>query len=298
VVSTRGPEEHLRANDAGTEALEGHSPRRAFATIGPAPILGLRIAELWHYRDLLLTLALRNIQIRYKQALLGGLWAVLQPTASAVLFAVVFGRFLDVKADAETPYLLFAYTGMLAWLFFAAIVSGAAVSLVDNAYLVTKVYFPRILVPASVAGYALLDLLVAVPVLLLLMIHYDRLPGTAVLLAVPVLLGILVCGLGAGVMLSALTVKYRDFRFVMPFLLQLWLFSSPVVYPPSAVPEKYRDFMALNPMYGLLGALRTALLDAPFDARSLGISALVAVTTSLLGLCYFRRVEDEFADIV
>lgn len=296
--SSRILEEQRPTSNSKTEDLEDHLPRRPFATIEPTRIFGLRITELWHYRDLLFTLALRNVQIRYKQALLGGLWAVLQPTVAAVLFALVFGRFLGVKADADTPYLLFAYTGMLVWTFFAAIISGAAVSLVDNAYLVTKVYFPRILVPASVVGYALLDLLVAVPILVLLMALYRHVPGPAAPLAILILLGILICALGAGIMLSALTVKYRDFKFVMPFLLQIWLFSSPVIYPISAVPEQLRDIAALNPMFGLLGALRTVLLDAPFDGRSLTISIFATATVFLLGLAYFRRVEDEFADIV
>lgn len=296
--STETREATQGVNDKNAHDTGNGLTQRLYTTIGPSRLLGLRILDLWNYRDLLFTLALRNIQIRYKQALLGGLWAILQPTVAALIFAVVFGRFLGVKADNDTPYLLFAYVGMWAWTFFAAIASGAAVSLVDNAYLVTKVYFPRILVPTSAVGYALLDMLLAAPILLFLMLVYGRIPGLFALLALPVLLGILACALGAGIMLSALTVKYRDFKFVTPFLLQIWLFASPVVYPLSAVPGKFRDFTALNPMFGLLGALRSALLGAPFDGRSLVISALVTLTVFLFGLSYFRRVEDQFADIV
>ncbi len=282
----------------GDEQGQIPSARRPFATIEPSRSLALRPGELWSYRDLLATLALRNIQIRYKQALLGSMWALLQPTLAAVLFAVVFGRVLGVEAGEGVPYLLFAYTGMLAWTFFAAIVSGAATSLVDNAYLVTKVYFPRILVPASVVGYAGLDLLMGVPILAVLMIVLHHQPGLAAPAALLILAGIMICGLGAGIFLSALTVKYRDFRFVMPFLIQIWMFASPVIYPLSAIPERYRDVVAINPMFGLMEAWRALVLNTTVDGRRLAISTAVAVILLLIGLAYFRRVEDEFADIV
>lgn len=263
----------------------------------PRGLIGLDWRELWAYRDLARSLALRGLQVRYKQTLLGGLWALLQPLTMMIVFTVVFGRFLGVPSDG-VPYPLFAYAGLIGWTLLATTVGGAAGSLVDNRPFLTKVYFPRLLIPVSVVGYALLDTCVASLLLVGLLGYYGVVPGPAALLLPFVLLGILACALGIGVLLAALTVKYRDVKFTIPYLIQVWLFATPVIYPLSQIPERFRAFAALNPMTGLVEAFRSCLFGTPLDARALGISCAVAAVVLVAGLVYFRQVEAHFADIV
>ena len=281
--------------NAGTTT---RAPRRPVVVIEPGHgFLRTNWAEWWAFRDLLYTLAWRSVKVRYKQAVLGGLWAILQPVIAAMIFAVVFGRILKVQPE-HVPSFLFAYTGLLPWLFFAAIVSGSASSLVDNAQLMTKIYFPRILIPFSVAGHTLIDLMIGSLVLVPALAYYGVIPGPSALALPLIVLGILVFGLGCGVFLSALTVKYRDFRFVVPFLMQIWLFVTPVIYDLERVPERFHWIIALNPMTGLISGFRGCLLGLPWDATNMAISVGVALVMLVGAVIYFRQVEDHFADIV
>jgi lipopolysaccharide transport system permease protein len=288
--------EDLPAIEAAA-TIEG-TPRRPTVVIEPGHgWLRTNWAEWWAFRDLLYILAWRSVKVRYKQAVLGGLWAILQPLVAATIFAIVFGRVLKVQPE-HVPSFLFAYAGLLPWLFFASIVMGAASSLVDNAQLMTKIYFPRILIPFSVAGHTLIDLTIGSLVLGPALAYYGVVPGPSALLLPLIVLGILVCGLGCGVFLAALTVKYRDFRFVVPFMMQIWLFVTPVIYDLERVPERFHWIIAINPMTGLISGFRGCLLGLPWDATNMAISVSVGLAVLVGAVIYFRQVEDYFADIV
>lgn len=263
----------------------------------PRHWLEVRPGELWHYRDLLLTLAWRDIQVRYKQTVLGIAWAVLQPLVAMVVFTLVFSKMAKLPTD-NIPAPLFYYAGLLAWTFFSQTVSGASQSLIEGSRLITKVYFPRIMIPASAIGYTALNLLVSGVLLIPPMLYYGVVP-TWTLLLLPVM-GILLVmtSLGVGILIAALNVKYRDFRYVVPFLLQVWMFATPVVYPASMVPERWRWVVALNPMSGMVEGFRACLLGQVPDWGLLGIGAAVGVGVFLVGVGHFRRVEDEMADIL
>lgn len=256
-------------------------------------------AELLRYRELFYFLAKRDIKVRYKQTVLGGLWAVIQPAFAMIVFSVFFGRMAGMPSD-NVPYPIFVYSGLLAWTYFANAVAASGESLVSSANLVTKVYFPRLIVPAAAAVAGLLDLFVASLLLGGMMSWYGIFPGAAALLLLPPLVVLtFLCATGAGLWLSALNVQYRDIRYVIPFLIQLWLFASPVIYPSSIVPERYQWLLALNPMAGVIKAFRASLLGTmPVDWASLGVSSAVIALLLVSGLYYFRRMERTFADTV
>ncbi|MBN1106643.1 MAG: ABC transporter permease [Deltaproteobacteria bacterium] len=258
----------------------------------------LDFREVWNYRELLYFLTKRDIKVRYRQTVLGGLWAIIQPFFTMVVFTLFFGRMARMPSDG-IPYPIFVYAGLLPWTYFANAVSMSGNSLVGSANLITKVYFPRLIVPASAALAGLLDFCVALIVLIGLMVYYQVLPGPAVVLF-PVLAALtFLCALGVGLWLSALNVQYRDIRYVIPFLIQIWMFVSPVIYPIGLVSESYRWLMALNPMGGVIHAYRATLLGhQPVDWALLGISTLVILLLVLGGLFYFRRMERGFADVV
>lgn len=255
------------------------------------------LVEAWRYRDVGLMLGTRDIKVRYKQTVFGVGWAVLQPLLAMLVFSIVFGRLAKLGSDG-TPYPVFAYAGILPWALVSSIVSGAASSLVANERLITKVYFPRILIPLSVLGYAMLDfalaLALAVPLVAFLHPHV----GFQLLLVPWVLVGLLLCAVGCGLFLAALNVTYRDVRHAVPFALQIWMFASPVVYSASIVPEGFRAVAALNPLYGLITAFRGGLLGTPVDYPALVISFVVSALVFLGGMLYFARVAHRFADIV
>lgn len=258
----------------------------------------LDFREVWNYRELLYFLTKRDIKVRYRQTVLGGLWAIIQPFFTMVVFTLFFGRMAQMPSEGM-PYPIFVYVGLLPWTYFANAVSASGNSLVGSAHLITKVYFPRLIVPASAALAGLLDFFVAMLVLIGLMLHYQVLPGPALLLF-PVLAGLtFLCAFGVGLWLSALNVQYRDIRYVIPFLVQLWMFVSPVIYPLGMVPEGYRWLMALNPMGGVIHAYRAILLGhQPVEWALLFISTAVILLIVLGGLFYFRRMERVFADVV
>lgn len=254
--------------------------------------------EIWNYRELLYFLTKRDIKVRYKQTVLGGLWAVIQPAFTMLVFTLFFGRLAKMPSDG-LPYPIFVYAGLLPWTYFANAVSASGNSLVGSSNLITKVYFPRIVVPASAALAGLLDFFIALFVLAALMIWYQVLPGPGIFLF-PFLVALtFLCAVGAGLWLSALNVQYRDIRYAIPFLVQVWMFVSPVIYPVSLVHGNYQWLLALNPMGGVIHAYRAALLGhQPIDWGLLGLSTLIILALFLGGLYYFRRMEKEFADVV
>lgn len=260
-------------------------------------LAALNFKELYAYKDLLYFLAWRNVKVRYKQTAIGAAWAIVQPVMNMIVFSIFFGALAKVPSDG-LPYPIFVYAGLLPWTFFSNVIRMAGNSVVEDEKLITKVYFPRLIIPSSVAGVELLDFCVAFVIYVLMMLYY-QIPLTIQVLAVPFLLLLMVIvSLGVGLILSALTVAYRDFRYVLPFMIQLWMYVSPVIYPVSIVPEKWRFFLALNPMAGIIDAFRSALLGKPFDMATLGISAAVALTIFIAGVLYFQRLERTFADII
>lgn len=256
------------------------------------------LKEIWNFRELLYFLAKRDIKVRYKQTVLGGLWAIIQPVFMMVVFTLFFGRLAKMPSDG-IPYPIFVYVGLLPWTYFANALSTSGNSLVGSANLITKVYFPRLIVPASASLAGLLDFFIATLVLGAMMIYYQFLPGVGILLF-PFLVGLtFLCAVGVGLWLSALNVQYRDIRYVIPFLIQLWLFASPVIYPVSIVNEKYQWLLALNPMGGVIKAYRASILGhLPIDWSLLCISTVIILLIFIGGLYYFRRMERYFADVI
>lgn len=253
--------------------------------------------ELWAYRELLWVLVARDVRVRYKQTVLGAAWALLQPVLAMLLFTLVFGRLARIPSDG-LPYPVFVYAALLPWTFFAGSITNAANSLVGQQQLISKVYFPRLVIPLASVGAGLVDFAIAALVLLGLMAWYG-LGWSLQLLAVPALvLAVVFIALGVGTLLAALTVFYRDFRYVLPFLVQFWMFATPVVYPASLFPEQWRWLLYLNPMTGLIEGFRSAFLGRPFDTGGLVISGLSALLVFAVGVLVFEKMERHFADII
>lgn len=254
--------------------------------------------ELKRHRDLFYFLVLRDIKVKYKQTVLGGLWAIIQPFFSMVVFTLFFGKLAKIPSDG-IPYPIFNYTAMVAWTYLATSITGAGNSLVGNTNLISKVYFPRLVIPFSPVLAGLLDFFIAFAVLIGMMLYYQIYP-TLLILVVPVLVLIVVLTAGGvGMFLAALNAKYRDIRYTIPFLMQIWMFASPIVYPTSMVPEKYRLLYALNPMVGVIEGFRASLLNpGSFATQTILISACMSLPLFLGGLFYFRQVERYFADII
>ena len=258
----------------------------------------LHLNELWQYRELLYFLAWRDIKVRYKQTVLGAAWAIIQPFLTMVVFTLFFGKLAKIPSEG-VPYPIFSYAGLLPWTFFAQAMNQSSDSLVGNAHLITKVYFPRLAVPLSATLAPLVDFCIAFIVLIGMMFYYQIFPtGTLVWLPAFLLLAF-ATSLGAGLWFSALNVQYRDVRYTVPFLTQLWLFATPVIYPSSTVHGPWRIILGLNPMTGVVEGFRWALLgigEAPgaMIYTSMGVSLLLVFT----GLIYFNRMEKTFADVV
>jgi homopolymeric O-antigen transport system permease protein len=257
----------------------------------------LDLRELWAYRELLWVLTMRDVKVRYKQTVLGFAWAILQPVMMMVVFSIFFGQLAQMPSDGY-PYPIFVYAALLPWTFFQTAISNSAASVVGSSNLVSKVYFPRLIIPLSSVGSALVDFLVASGVLLLLMIYYGI--GWSInLLAAPLLiLGVIFVALGVGTFLAALNVAYRDFRYVIPFLVQFWMFATPVVYPASLVPERWQWVLYLNPMAGVIEGFRSVILGKPFNLTVLAISMLIAGAILSVGVAYFEKYERRFADVI
>ncbi len=261
--------------------------------------LGLR--AVWEYRELLYFLVWRDVKVRYKQTALGVLWVLLQPLVSMLIFTVLFGVLLKVPSG-ETPYPVFAYAGLLPWNYFAQSLSRASTSLVNSSHLITKIYFPRLVTPLSGVLSGLVDFAIAFVVLVALMLFYGIAPTTRVLLLPALMVLALITALGFGLWFSALNVKYRDVNYLLPFLIQIWMYLTPVVYGSGLIPERYRFLLSLNPMTGVVEGFRWALLggdlesylSGPLMALSVGIAMVVLVS----GAYFFRTTERNFADVV
>jgi lipopolysaccharide transport system permease protein len=273
-------------------------PTRSLIIEPPRRWEAIQLGELWAYRELLYFLTWRDVKVRYKQTAIGAAWAVLQPLLTMVVFAVIFGAFIRVPTDG-LPYPVFAYTALLPWNFFASSLSRASSSLVNDASLISKVYFPRLLLPVSAVLSMTIDFGVAFIILLGMMAWYGIVPGLAVLTLPFFLLLALITALGCGLWLSALNVRYRDIAYITPFLIQVWLFLTPVAYPSSIIPERWRALYGLNPMAGVVEGFRWALLNtAEAPQATILVSTGVVVLLFIGGIFWFRRLEQGFADVV
>jgi lipopolysaccharide transport system permease protein len=253
--------------------------------------------EIWQGRELFAFLVWRDIKIRYKQTVLGGMWALFQPLLAMLIFTVVFGRLARIRTDGP-PYPLFTYSGLVLWTFFANSVSISSNSLVGNQVLVSKIYFPRVFIPLASIGALVLDLFIGLLLVVGLMIHY-RWPLSAGCVWMPFyILGTLLASSGLGLILSALNVSFRDVKYAVPFFVQMGLFVSPVIYPLSYVPARFRILLGLNPMSGMIVGFRHSILGGAVDWGLVGTSSAMTVAVFVAGLFIFRRMERRFADVI
>jgi lipopolysaccharide transport system permease protein len=257
----------------------------------------LNLGELWDYRELLYSFIIRDIRIRYKQTALGAAWAVIQPLFMMIVFTLAFGRLAKIPSEG-LPYPLFSYAALLPWTLFSEGIARSTNSMITNANIMTKVYYPRLIMPISGILSPLIDFTIAFIILLGMMLYYGFIPTINILFLPAFILLALGTSLGVGLWLSALNVQYRDFQYTVPFLIQLWLFASPVVYPSSLLPEPYRALFGLNPMAGVIEGFRWALLGTAPPSYLIAISALMVVALLISGALYFRRMEKTFADVV
>ena len=256
------------------------------------------LAELWAYRSLFFFLVWRDIKSRYSQTVLGAGWAVVQPVLSMIIFTVIFGRFAKIPSDG-VPYQVFSLTALVPWTYFSTALTASSNSLITHTALVTKVYFPRLVIPSAAVLGAMVDFIISFAVLLILMLSYGIVARPLAILLVPVLVCLTtITAIGMGCWLSALNIQFRDFRHITPFLVQVWMFGSPIVYPLSLVPEQYRLLYSMNPMAGAISAFRSVLLGTtPIPWPELGVSFVGALVLLFTGALYFRRTERIFADV-
>lgn len=273
-------------------------PEEPLVIIKPsASWAALRLGDLWLYRELLYFLTWRDVKVRYKQTVLGASWAILQPLMTMLIFTFLFGGLAGITSNG-IPYPIFAYAGLLIWTFFANAVTNSANSIVGSATLITKIYFPRMIIPGASVSAGLVDMAVAFLLLIALMVYYRVPPSLTSLMILPLVALSSLLALGVGMWLSALNVKYRDVRYAVPFLIQLWMFASPVIYPASWLPAKWRWILVLNPLTGILENFRVAVFGGSFSWRALAVSTAITFLV-LVGSAYsFRRMEKTFADIV
>jgi len=265
----------------------------------PRGWFNLRLREMWHYRELLFFFVWRDLKVRYKQTVLGASWAILQPLMTMVIFSIIFGTVAKITPPDGIPYPIYAYTALLPWHLFSGALSGAAGSLISNQSMITKVYFPRILMPLASVISALVDFAIAFVVLIGMLIYYHITPGWGVLLLPLFTLLALMTALSVGLWLSSFNVKYRDFKYIVPFLLTFWQYATPVAYPATLIPEKWRLIFSLNPMTGVVEGFRWALLNQHTDVVPLLIfSGVIMLLILVSGLVYFQRMERTFADVV
>ena len=285
---------------ASTESFVKRSTKEDSAIIiqPGGGLLHLDLKAIWHYRELLYFLVWRDVKVRYKQTAIGVGWAIFQPLMTMLIFTVVFGNFAKVPSDS-LPYPIFAYTALLPWNNFAQAIGRSGVSLVGNANLISKVYFPRLIIPLSAAVAPLVDFAMAFVILLAMMAWFGIAPTWGVLALPLFLLLALATALAVGLWLSALDVRYRDVGYTIPFVVQIWMYASPVAYPVSLVPERWRLLYSLNPMAGVIEGFRWALLGKGNpDFGVMTASAVVVMALLLGGIVYFRRMERTFADVV
>jgi lipopolysaccharide transport system permease protein len=276
-------------------------PSASFARITIRPTqgwVGLNLRELLAYRDLIFFFIWRDIKVRYRQTLLGASWAVIKPVATMIVFTVIFGRLAGMPSNG-LPYPVFCFTGLVLWGFFTQAITNASTSVVSNAQLVEKIYFPRMVIPIAASLAALPDFLLSFALLFLVMAAYGFYPGLNGVLCVPIIIAVLALAIGIGSGFAALAVRFRDVGHLLPFLIQLWLFATPVIYPIALLPERWRPLAGLNPLVGLIEAFRWALLGVGGDFWViLLISLLSTAILVTAGLVVFRRMERSFADII
>jgi len=264
----------------------------------PKGLPRLELLELWRSRELLLFLVVRDIMVKYKQAFLGIAWAVLQPLVMMAVFTLFFGILLKVDST-RMPYPLFAFAGLLPWTYFSSALATSSTSLVANRLLITKVFFPRMMLPASSVLAALVDLALSMVVLLALMLYFGVMPSPRLILLLPFIALAMTCALGCSLWLSAINVKYRDVQYAIPALIQIWFFLSPVFYSSQAVPEAFRPVYGLNPMVAVIEGFRWAITDQPFpEPLMMTGSILICLVVLVTGSFYFKRAEREIADMV
>ena len=274
-------------------------PDRSVTIIGSVPMSIVSwLREVWDYRELLYFLAWRDVKVRYKQTVLGAAWAILQPFTTMVVFSIFFGYLAHLPSDG-IPYPVFSYSALVPWTFFATAVTQATNSLIAHERVITKVYFPRLVLPVAALLAGIPDLLIAFAVLIILMLAYGIRPTVAIV-ATPLFAGVaMMAALAAGLWLSALNVQYRDLRYVTPFLIQCWLFATPIVYPSTLLPEPWRTLYGINPMAGAIEGIRWALLGIGVTSPTMLLISIAATTLLLVGgAFYFRHIEMTFADVV
>ncbi len=260
--------------------------------------VGLNFPELWKFRELLYFLIWRDLKVRYKQTVLGAAWAIIQPLLTMLVFSLFFGKLARVPSDG-VPYPLFAFTGLVPWTFFGNAITQSSNSLIGSQHLITKVYFPRLVIPIASVLTGILDFLIAFVVLIGMILYYGITPGITILTIPFFFLIALITALGTGLWLSALNVEFRDVRYIVPFLAQFWLFSTPVAYPSSLLAERWQIIYALNPMVGVVEGFRWALLQTPNPpVPVLAVSTITAIFLLITGALYFKRMERTFADVV
>ena len=254
--------------------------------------------EIWEYRELLFFLALREIKVRYKQTIMGASWAVLQPFLTMIVFTIIFGNFAKIPSE-NIPYPIFSYSGLVLWTYFSTSLSQAGNSLVDNSNLVTKVYFPRLFIPTSSCLSGLVDYGVAMSIILLMMAYYKFVPNIKIIIVPLVVFTTFILASGISYWISSICVKYRDIKFILPFFIQLLMFTSPVIYPSNIVSEKYRWLLYLNPMTGLINAHRASLLGyKEVNFTTLGVSIIISLFIFVTGIIFLKNTEKGFADLI
>jgi lipopolysaccharide transport system permease protein len=290
---------------SGDRSLDGIGDDVLPRATGRPPVLviekdrwaGLELSNLWTHRELFYFLAWRDIKVRYKQTALGASWAILQPLISMIVFTVLFGRLARVPSEGQ-PYAIFSYAGLLPWNFFSTAVTNSSNSLVSSSNLITKVYFPRILVPTAVVAAALVDIAIASMMLFAIMPIYSVGFHASLIMLIPLIALTALTASALGIWTAALNVKYRDIRYALPFVIQLLMFLTPVIYPISFLPSRWRWVLRLNPLSGIIEGFRDAVFGLPFNWNGLAISALVTLVLLLAAAFTFSRMEEEFADII
>ena len=255
------------------------------------------ISELWKYRELTMILALRDIRVRYKQTALGIAWSVLQPLFMMIVFSILFGRIAKIPSDG-VPYPVFVFSGLLMWNFFSAGISSCGNSLAGSASMISKVYFPRIVIPIASIGVSMIDFAISACLLLLIMLIYSVSLTWQILLLPFFVLGTFGSMLGIGLWLAAVTVTYRDFRYIVPFMLQIWMYITPVIYPISFIPSEFKWLLYLNPVVGWVSGTRSVFLGTSIDWLAVAISLILSSIMILVGLKHFAKSEQRFADVI
>ncbi|MBN1166557.1 MAG: ABC transporter permease [Methanospirillaceae archaeon] len=264
----------------------------------PGKGINLNIPEIWFYRELLFYLAWREVKIRYKQTIMGAGWAILQPSFSMIVFTLFFGKLAKMPSDG-IPYPLFSYAGLILWIYFSSTLTHGSTSMVNNAQMLTKVYFPRIFFPSAPALSGIFDYFISLIVLFILMMYYGFIPSYTILILPIVLIGTILCATGLGCILSSICVKYRDVQFALPFFIQLAMFICPVIYPVSIAPQNVQWVLYLNPMTGFLNAHRACLLGLDsFDLFGLIIAIIISILIFVIGVVYLKKTEHYFADLI